>query len=296
MRQKHSFEQLEHLVCLLAGNALLAFAVAAFVLPHGILMGGATGIGIAAGQLLHIDPALIVLGFNLLMLALGRAVLGRKFLLSTVASSLLYPFFLAVLQRVSGIGALTADPLLACLCAGVLLGAALGAVMRVGASTGGVDVLNLCMHRWLHWPLAVCVTLCDLVILGAQALYASGQELLYGVLTLLLETAVLDRVMLLGTAQLQVFAVSEHYAELRRRLLYELHAGVTMVHIETGCLGRTQQGLLCVIPPRRLHAVTALLRQTDPHVFLTVTKIREVHGRGFTLERQWLAPDSPEED
>ena len=296
MQRERSFERLEYVVCLLAGNALLAFAVAAFVLPHGILMGGATGIGIAAGRLLGVDPAAVVLGFNLLMLALGRAVLGRKFLLSTAASSLLYPLFLAVLQRVAGIGTLTADPLLACLCAGVLLGAALGTVMRAGASTGGVDVLNLCMHRWLHWPLAVCVALCDLVIMGAQALHTAGQELLYGVLTLLLESAVLDRVMLLGTAQLQVFAVSEHYAELRRSLLHRLQVGVTMVHIETGCLGRTQQGILCVIPPRRLHAVTALLRQTDPNVFLTVTQIREVHGRGFTQQRQWLVPDLPEQE
>ena len=32
--------------CILLGNALLAFLVAAFVIPHDLLMGGTTGIGI----------------------------------------------------------------------------------------------------------------------------------------------------------------------------------------------------------------------------------------------------------
>lgn len=31
----------------LAGNAILAFVVAAFVVPHNIIMGGATGIGLS---------------------------------------------------------------------------------------------------------------------------------------------------------------------------------------------------------------------------------------------------------
>ena len=290
------FAHAEHIVSLLAGNALLAFCVAAFVIPHNILMGGATGIGIVTGRALRIDPAAVVLVFNLLMLALGRVTLGHKFLLSTVASSLLYPLFLAAMQRIPGIDSMTDDPLLATLFAGVLLGAALGIVMRVGASTGGVDVLNLCMHKWLHWPVSVCVWLCDFLVLGGQALFSDGEAILYGILALILESIVLDRVMLLGKAQLQIFAVTQHYAVLRRRLLTELHTGVTMVNIETGCLGETQQGILCVISPRRLHAVTELLQSVDPHIFMTVTQIREVRGRGFTSERRWLYPDLPEDD
>ncbi|MCI9318434.1 MAG: YitT family protein, partial [Oscillospiraceae bacterium] len=31
---------------ILAGNMLLGFAVAAFILPSGVIMGGATGVGI----------------------------------------------------------------------------------------------------------------------------------------------------------------------------------------------------------------------------------------------------------
>lgn len=59
---------------ILAGNILLGFAVAAFILPSGVIMGGATGVGIVLGKVIPLDTAVIVLGVNLMALALGWAV------------------------------------------------------------------------------------------------------------------------------------------------------------------------------------------------------------------------------
>lgn len=105
---------------IIAGNMLLGFAVAAFILPSGVIMGGATGVGVVLARFIPLDTALIVLCVNLLALALGWAVLGWRFVLATVASSLLYPIFLGAAQRVPGIEGLTADPLLSALLGGVL--------------------------------------------------------------------------------------------------------------------------------------------------------------------------------
>ena len=54
---------------ILAGNMLLGFAVAAFILPSGVIMGGATGVGIVLGKVIPLDTAGIVLGVN----QIGRA-------------------------------------------------------------------------------------------------------------------------------------------------------------------------------------------------------------------------------
>lgn len=284
-------KHLEHIGSLILGNALLAFLVAAFVIPHNIITGGATGIGIVVGRLLGVDPAAVVLVFNILMLILGYFALGKEYCLSTVAGSLIYPLFLAIMQRIPGIDSFTDNTLLASLFAGGLLGVALGVVMRVGASTGGVDTVSLCLHKWFHWSVSFCVYLCDFLILGSQAIFSQPEPILYGVAMLVVETMVLNRVMLLGQSQIQILAISEHYEELRRRILTELGAGATMLQLETGYLGRPQQGLLCVIPPRKLHAATELIQSVDPDVFMTVTQIREVRGQGFSLERKALPPE-----
>ena len=273
---------------IVVGNALLAFLVAAFVIPHNIIMGGTTGIGLVLDGILPIETAGIVLILNLILLLAGLLVLGKKFFLTTVASSVLYPVMLGFMQRIPGIGSLTDNELLAAIFAGVLMGLALGMVMRVGSSTGGVDILNLMLHKWFHLPVAVFVYLTDFAVVGGQAFFHKPEKLLYGIVVLVLETIVLDQVMLFGTDQIQIFAISSRYEEIRHRLLKDLEAGVTMAMIETGCLEQQQKGVLCVIPNRKLFAATELIQEIDPEAFITVTKIKEVRGRGFTKERQTL--------
>lgn len=286
--KKSVWKWLELCASVLLGNALLAFLVAAFVLPHDIIMGGTTGIGIVLSKVTGQDTALFVLLLNVGLLIFGLFVLGKTFFVSTAASSVLYPAFLALFQRIPGIDAMTDNHLLAAIFTGGLMGIALGLVMRVGSSTGGMDVINLAFHKWFHFPVAVLVWVSDLVVIGGQAIFAKPESTLLGILVLMLEAIVLDQVMLLGRSQLQIFVVSDNYETIRERLLHELGLGVTMSVIETGLLEKPQKGVLCVVHPRQLYAVTSCIQAQDPQAFITITKIKEVHGKGFTLARTTL--------
>ena len=230
----------------------------------------------------------------LLALALGWAALGWRFVLATIASSLLYPVCLGAAQRIPGVGHLTADPLLAALLGGGLVGLAVGLVMRVGSSTGGTDVVNLVLHKWTHIPVSAAVYLTDIVIMGAQALFSDPEQILYGIVLLVVETIALDRVMLLGRSQIQLFVISDRYEEVRQRCLTDLQAGATMISIETGRTRIPQRGVLCVIPPRKLYAAQTLIQSVDPNAFLTITQIKEVRGQGFSRERTYVESPMPD--
>lgn len=283
------------IICVLLGNAVLAFMVAAFIMPFSdqIIMGGTTGISIFITRLLPegfpLDAATIILILNVSLLIFGLFVLGKKFFVTTVASSILYPVMLAGFQRIPGIDSFTDNVLLATLFAGGLLGIALGLVLRVGSSTGGTDVINLVLHKWFHLPLSLFVYLVDITILGSQVFFSKPEALLLGIVLLVVETLVLDRVMIIGKSQIQIYVISPRHEEIRQLLLNQLEAGVTMTMIETGRLGNQQQAVLCVIPPRKLYAATELVHSVDPDAFITVTQIKEVRGQGFTKARRFLA-------
>lgn len=276
-------------VCMLAGNALLAFLVAAFIIPHDIIMGGTTGIGILIdrlfGDTLFIEPATAILILNIVLLIMGLIFLGKQFFFKTIASSLIYPVFLAIMQRIPGIESLTDDPLIAVLFAGTLIGISGGLVFRVGASTGGVDIVNLCLQKWFHFPLAVFVYITDFIILGAQVFFFPSSSILLGIILVILESVVLDQAMIFGKSQIQLYVISKDYDAIRLALLEKLEAGVTMNLIKTGLTGQDTQAVLCIIPSRKLYAATEMIQKIDPTAFVTITKIKEVHGRGFTLER-----------
>lgn len=276
---------METLVCVLLGNAVLAFTVAAFLVPQGIIMGGATGIGLTIGHFMALDLSAIIFLVNIVLFVLGTIVLGKKFALTTLISTFVYPVFLSVMRSIPGITELTDNIMLAALYGGALLGLGIGLVVRVGASTGGTDILALVLHKWFHISLAVFVYVVDFTVLLCQALFSNSEQILYGILVLIVSTMALNRVMLMGQAQIQLFIITEKYEEVKEKVLKEMDAGVTMVHIETGYGAKQQKGVLCVIPNRKLYSINQMVQMIDPQAFITITQINEVRGRGFTIER-----------
>lgn len=271
-------------VFIVAGNAIYAFIIAAFIIPHNIITGGTTGIGIVLNKLF---PQLEVSGFvlfsNVFLLILGYFILGKKFTLTTIASSLMYPVFLWMFQKIPGIDNLTDDSLMAAIFAGCLMGVALGLVMRVGSSTGGTDIIVYIINKYTHISLVILVNLCDVVVLGGQAFFSSSESILLGIIVLVLNSIVLDKVVVLGKSQIQLYVVSEKHEEIRDSLLKELEAGVSMIKMETGYLHTDQKAVLCVIPQRKLYQATSIVQNLDPKAFITITQVKEVQGRGFTL-------------
>lgn len=276
---------LQTVLGVLGGNAILAFSVAAFIVPHGIIMGGATGIGLLLSRVISLPLSSLILAVNAFLFVWGTLVLGKKFALTTIVSTFAYPAFLSVAQMIPGITELTDNIMLATLYGGVLLGAGIGLIVKVGSSTGGTDILALIFHKWFHIPVAVLLYVVDFLVLGSQIFDSTSEQVLYGMMTLVLETVFMNRVMLLGKSQIQLFIISDKYEEIKERVLKDIDAGVTMVHIETGYGGREQKGVLCVIQNRKLYSVREIVQSIDPKAFITITQINEVSGRGFTMER-----------
>lgn len=269
----------------LVGNAILAFTVVAFIVPHGVIMGGATGIGLTIAHYVPVDLSIIIFIVNSILFVLGATVLGKKFAVATIASTFIYPTFLSIVQKIPGIDGLTDNLMLATLYAGALLGVGIGLIVRVGSSTGGTDIVALVPNKWFHIPVAGLLYVIDFLVLGGQVFFSDTEQIMYGVLMLVLETAILNKVMLLGQSQIQLFIISEEYEHIREKMLKELDAGVTMVHVETGYGQENQKGVLCIIPNRKLYSVKELVQSIDPKAFITITQINEVRGRGFSMER-----------
>ena len=269
----------------LVGNAILAFTVVAFIVPHGVIMGGATGIGLTIAHYVPVDLSIIIFIVNSILFVLGATVLGKKFAVATIASTFIYPTFLSIVQKIPGIDGLTDNLMLATLYAGALLGVGIGLIVRVGSSTGGTDIVALVLNKWFHIPVAGLLYVIDFLVLGGQVFFSDTEQIMYGVLMLVLETAILNKVMLLGQSQIQLFIISEEYEHIREKMLKELDAGVTMVHVETGYGQENQKGVLCIIPNRKLYSVKELVQSIDPKAFITITQINEVCGRGFSMER-----------
>ena len=275
------------LLLVLAGNTLYALGVALFVLPTGLITGGTTGLGLVAQNYLRIPLPAFVAVFNVAMFLLGLAVLGKVFALTTVISSFYYPFILAVFQGAIGDTHLTDDPLLATIQAGVMIGAGMGIVIRAGASTGGMDIPPLVLQKKLKIPVSLSLYAFDCCVLLLQALFSNVEQVLYGLVLVLLYTLTLNKALMLGTGQMQLKVVSKQYQAISQAIQKQMDRGTTLFHSQGGYDGKEGSTVLTVVDRRELSKLTELVTSIDPNAFMVVSQVNEVRGRGFTLPKRY---------
>ena len=130
-------KNIRNIVFILAGNTIYALAIVTFLLPSGIITGGTTGLALTAQHYLHIPISAFVFVFNLVMFVTGAIVLGKKFALTTILSTFWYPIALTFWQRFPVLSHITQDAMLCTIFGGLMIGAGMGIVIRVGASKIG---------------------------------------------------------------------------------------------------------------------------------------------------------------
>lgn len=118
MRKK---EILNDLLLILAGNAILSIGVGMFVLPSNILSGGVAGISVALQPFLHIDANVMINILTIGLFLIGSFLLGKKFAINTLLSTIFYPLFVTVISA-HVTEQVTDSPLLASIYAGVFVG------------------------------------------------------------------------------------------------------------------------------------------------------------------------------
>ena len=265
-------------LAIILGNALYSLAVALFLEPAGLITGGATGIALAFGRLTGLSVSGFLFLFNMSMLVWGWAVLGKKFALNTLASSVLSPAFLALFERLLDGRVLTEDIFLCTIFSGLGIGVALGMVIRAGASTGGMDIPPLVLQKWFRWPVSITMMLFDIAILLVQAAFSQPEQVLYGIVLVITHTIV---------SRTEVKIISTRSDEIRTAILAEIDRGVTVLHGEGGYTGEPSEVLLSVISNRELPRLEKLVHSIDPACFLIVSRVTEVSGRGFSMEKEY---------
>lgn len=278
---------LKKIATVLAGNTVYALAVSLFILPNGLITGGTTGLALVAHAKLGIPIALFIGIFNIIMFVAGAFVLGRAFALTTMISTFYYPFILGVFEKLSGNMVITQDRMLATVFSGLLIGAGIGMVIRAGASTGGMDIPPLILNKKWNLSISQTMSVFDCLILLSQMIFSNMEQILYGILLVLLYTMVLDKVLMTGRNQMQVKVISNKYDQISQEIQRRMDRGTTLLASEGGHLRESSFAVLTVISGRQLPKLNDLVLEIDPNAFMIINQVTEVRGRGFTLHKEY---------
>lgn len=283
-----SLRFLRNVLIVIFGNFIYAVGVVFFILPSGLITGGTTGIGLIMNHLTGMNISIFVGIFNIAMFLLGAFILGKEFALTTLVSTIFYPLLLGILQGVVGNFVLTQDLFLSAIFGGLCIGISLAMILRLGASTGGMDIPPLVLNKFFRIPVSVSLYVFDFIILIGQMAFSDKDTSLYGIILVIVYTVTLDKLMALGTAKSKLEIVSNYPDKVKEAILADIDRGVTLLHGQTGYLGIETDVISCIISPRELYKTEKLVHDIDPNAFIVLSKVSSVTGRGFSREKKYL--------
>lgn len=279
-------QQLKRLPQILIGNILLAFAICAFVVPNGFMMGGSNGIALFLHNFIPLPLSLLNGILNVVLFLVGLLCMGKSFAATSLLSTILYPIIMAVFEQLP-IATLFAgeDPLLCAVFCALCAGLGIGIVVRSGGSTGGMDIPPIILNKYTGIPVGTWLMIFDTVIVVAQVCFKGLDGLLLSLLIILLISLVVNRTIITGEQKVQIIIISPAYEQIRQEILRSQDSGATMLDIETGMTGQNQKAVFSVVYAKKYPEIRDAALRIDPKAFIVTTEVKNVNGIGYTLAR-----------
>ncbi len=265
---------------ILAASLLYAAAIALFLDPNHLAPGGVSGISIIVHRLTQIPTGTLFLMMNIPLLLLGIWKLGWRVVVSTLVAVVASSVFTDVLAPY---GPVTTDPLLAAGVGGGMLALSIGILFKMGATSGGMDILIRVMKlKYKHLKTGSLFLITDCCVIAASALVFGDIDLaLYAAIATIVSSFCLDLVLYGRDEAKLVYLITNHEKAIADRLMQELEIGVTYLQGQGAYTKDDKKVILCAMQKRLLPQVQEIAMEEDPFAFLIVTSASEIFGEGF---------------
>ncbi|GGB05661.1 YitT family protein [Macrococcus hajekii] len=278
--------KISNIFMILLGSIIFSFGIINFNMAYHLTEGGFTGIALILYHLFGLSPALMNLIFNIPLFIIGYRFLGRTSFLYTLIGSLSASFFLFVFELFPVNFALNKEDLfLVALLAGVMIGLGLGIILRAGGTTGGVDIFARVTKKYFNWPMGRVIFIFDCIVLVITYLALGDIRItLYTFICVYVGGKIIDIVQDAGYTARGALIISEHYQTIGDEINTVLERGVTQIAARGHYSSVNRPMLYCVVPKNEITRLRQLIHAIDPHAFISMLEVHEVHGEGFTLD------------
>ncbi len=260
------------------------------VIPAKFAPGGVDGISTMLSALTGgaIGAGWFILAINIPLLCAAWFFLRRRYVIYTVLYTLCSSGFLVLLEEIEFYSLqMPEERLLVALFAGVILGIRTGIMLRNGTSTGGVDIVAGCIHKWKpHLNTERVITLISYtIILSSGFVYRDIQSVMLSLVQMFVFNITAERV-LKDTRNAVEFRINTRDPHvLLEKIMYNLKHGATITECEGAFTGEKRYIITTIINMRQLPDMLALLKE-DEGSFVTYSEAKGVRGNF-----RWRAED-----
>ncbi|MGV3465176.1 MAG: YitT family protein [Heyndrickxia sp.] len=277
--------KVKNIILIMLGAAIMSFGLVNFNMQNKLAEGGFTGITLLFYFLFKWDPSYSNLLLNIPLFFIGWKLLGRSTFFYTIVGTVSVSVFLWIFQRNVIDMPLKNDLTLAALFAGVFTGIGLGIIFRYGGTTGGVDIIARLVHKYTGGTMGKTMFIFDACVITVSLLtYLNYKQAMYTLVAVFVGARVIDFLQEGAYSARGAMIISEKNEEIGKKIMEELDRGVTILKGYGFFTRSDREVIYCVVAKNEIFRLKNLITSIDPHAFVSISVVHDVHGEGFTLD------------
>ncbi|MCL2130912.1 MAG: YitT family protein [Lentimicrobiaceae bacterium] len=269
---------------IVAGCFLMAVGFVVFISPFRLVPGGVYGIAITLHHLTDALPiGIFALFFDVPLFLIGTWLLGRRFGIKTLVGIFSLSGFTTLLESLYGYEPLvTDDYFLASVFGGILIGIGVGFVFKSRATSGGTDIIALIINKYYKISVGKLIIYVDTaVVLVGLIAFQDWRIPLYSWVTIFITGKIVDTMIEGVRTEKAVYIISDHYEQIRDKIINEINRGGTYFNGEGMYNGTEKKIIYTIVDRKELIMLQRYVHEIDPKAFMAVIDSTETLGEGF---------------
>lgn len=264
----------------IVGAAIMAFGTSAFLLPNQLSSGGLSGIATITYYLLKIPMGAMIMALNIPLFILAGYKLGKEFFTKSLIGTVSLSVFIDIFDKYP---AITNDRFLACIYGGALIGIGTAIILKVGASTGGTDLVATVIKGYNPYiSMSRYLIIMDIVIISLNVLFFKHIEIgLYSAIAIYLYGQMIDIIFEGVYYTKLLFIISDKNEEISKAIGESIKRGVTGLYGKGMYKNEDKLVLICAASRNDTAKIKDVAKTIDKHCFIVIGNVREVLGKGF---------------
>lgn len=264
----------------IVGSAVMAFGVSSFLLPNQLSSGGFSGVATITYYLLNIPMGLMIMILNVPLFILAGYKIGREFFIKSLIGTVSLSVFIDIFDRYP---AVTTDRFLACIYGGAIIGIGTAIILRVGASTGGTELIaNIIKVYNPYISMSSYLALIDIIIIALNVIFFKHIEIcLYSAIAIYLYGQMIDIIFEGVYYTKLMFIISDRNEEIAKEITTDVKRGVTGLYGKGMFKEKDKLVLICAASRGDISKIKDIAKKIDGKCFIIIANAREVLGKGF---------------
>ncbi|MGN7387663.1 YitT family protein [Sporosarcina sp. SAFN-015] len=273
------FIEAKRIIVVIFGSLLMAISLNFFLINANVYASGFSGAAQLVSSILFdqlgisVSTGILLFLFNIPVFILGWFRVGRGFTIYSIISVVFTTIFLEILPVLS----LSSDIILNAVFGGVIAGVGVGISLKLGASTGGMDIVAMVLSRLQDKPIGTYFLLLNGIIIVLAGILYEPENALYTMVALYVTTSVID---MIHTRHEKVTAmiITHKAEELQQAIHQKMVRGITIVPAKGAYSKEDKNMLYLVITRYELYDLEKIINEVDPQAFTNIVQTVGIFG------------------